>query len=158
MALKDASLARPGSTRAPFKGSKWVEVPVGPVGAAVDQDWPKRRTDFADTIDALPSEVVERAGVVSAAVFVPDAALTGQATNFRTWSLVNKGANGAGNTSMGAGFASTSGNNLVAEAETALVVTVGTVAAGDRISVRSLHSGTGQADPGGVVRFRIDYT
>lgn len=104
----------------------------------------------------LPNELIDRAASIVNAVFIPNGALTGQATNNRTWSLVNKGPTGAGNTSMGAGFTSGSGNNLVADTPVTLAVTTPAVAAADRLAVRSTSNGTGQTDPGGTVVFEID--
>lgn len=97
-------------------------------------------------------------GTVSAVQFVPEAAITGAATNNRTVSLVNKGQDGTGTTTV-ATLTFASGTNATADNEVAVTLS-GTpanlsVAAGDTLLWRSVHNGTGLADPGGVARVTI---
>lgn len=99
------------------------------------------------------------AGTVTAVTYTPEAAITGANTETRTFTLVNKGAAGAGTTVV-ATLAMTSGVNGVAfdEHSTTLSVVAGatTVAAGDILAFVSTHSGsTGLADPGGMVEVEI---
>lgn len=140
------------------KFSRWAYVVIPAVAVGSDLDTPFGSGSGAGDQAQSRASFFERPGTVVVAVFIPAGNLTGQATNNRTWSLINKGQADAGNVSMGAGFSSTAGNNLVQDAETALVLTGATFIAGDRLYVRSLHVGTGQADPGGLVAIRVDLT
>lgn len=102
------------------------------------------------------------AGTVTAVTYTPDAQLTGANTESRTLSLINKGQDGNGTTSV-ATKAFVSGVNANDFDETALTLS-GTpanlvVAAGDILALNSLHIGsTGLADPGGKVRVTISRT
>lgn len=115
----------------------------------------KRNPAVAAGSDAeLCSVVVEEAGVVTAVDYFADAAITGAATNNRTLSVENKTAavqpavlnfaNGVNATAFAAKAIPVSGTpaNLV-------------VNAGDVLTFKSLHVGTGIADPGGLVRVKI---
>jgi hypothetical protein len=87
--------------------------------------------------------------------FVPVAAITGANTNTRSVTLFNKGQAGAGTTTV-ATLQFDSGVNASASDEKAITLS-GTpanlvLAAGDTLLWRSLHIGTGQTDPGGLVR------
>lgn len=95
---------------------------------------------------------------VTAVQYVPEAAITGADTNSRTVSLVNKGAAGSGTTTV-ASLALTNGVNATANDEKAITLS-GTaanlvLAAGDTLQWRSIHVGTGIADPGGLVRITV---
>ena len=95
---------------------------------------------------------------VTAVQYVPEAAITGADTNSRTVSLVNKGAAGSGTTTV-ASLALTNGVNATANDEKAITLS-GTaanlvLAAGDTLLWRSIHVGTGIADPGGLVRITL---
>lgn len=95
---------------------------------------------------------------VTAVEYVPEAAITGAATNHRTVSLVNKGQAGSGTTTV-ASLTFDNGVNATANNERALTLT-GTTAdrnlsAGDTLQWRSIHVGTGITDPGGVVRVTV---
>lgn len=99
------------------------------------------------------------AGTVTAASFVPEAAMTGHDTESRTLTIVNKGAAGAGSTVV-ATLAFVASNNGVAFDEKAFTLSVvanaTTVAAGDILALVSTHVGaTGLADPGGKVQVEI---
>jgi hypothetical protein len=101
-------------------------------------------------------------GVLTVA-YLPKAAITGAATNNRVLSLVNKGQAGTG-TVVVASLALDAG--ITAAAYTGRVIPVlsgydasGTVygalngcVRGDTLRWRSIHVGTGIADPGGTVR------
>jgi hypothetical protein len=95
---------------------------------------------------------------VTAVQYVPEAAITGANTNTRSVSLINKGAAGSGTTSVAA-LQFDSGVNASANDEKAITLS-GTaanlvLAAGDTLLWRSLHIGTGQTDPGGLVRVTV---
>jgi hypothetical protein len=95
---------------------------------------------------------------VTSVQYVPEAAITGADTNSRTVSLVNKGAAGSGTTTV-ASLALTSGVNATANDEKAITLS-GTaanlvLAEGDTLQWRSIHVGTGIADPGGLVRITV---
>ncbi|MFJ6579249.1 hypothetical protein ACIQMY_25220 [Streptomyces sp. NPDC091368] len=91
--------------------------------------------------------------------YVPEAGITGAATNNRTFSLVNKGQAGSGATSV-ASLAFDSGS-VTATANNEKAITLsGTpanlvLAAGDTLLWRSIHIGTGITDPGGLVRVTL---
>ena len=94
------------------------------------------------------------AGTLTKAAIVPEAAATGDATNNRTFTVVNKGQDGSGTTVM-ATLALAAGVNLVAFDEKVFTLSVvanaTTVAAGDDIVVAEVHGGTGLAHSGGRV-------
>lgn len=95
---------------------------------------------------------------VTSVVYVPEAAITGAATNHRTVSLVNKGQAGAGTTSV-ASLTFDNGVNATAYDERTITLS-GTaanldLAAGDTLQWRSIHVATGITDPGGLVRVTV---
>lgn len=98
------------------------------------------------------------AGTVSAVQYVPEAAITGAATNNRTLSLVNKGQDGTGTTTI-ATLTFGSGTNAAANNEVALTLSSTAadlvVAEGDTLLWRSVHNATGIADPGGLARVTV---
>jgi hypothetical protein len=90
--------------------------------------------------------------------FVPVTAITGANTNTRSVTLFNKGQGGAGTTTV-ATLQFDSGVNASANDEKTVTLS-GTAAnldltAGDTLLWRSLHVGTGIADPGGLVRVTV---
>lgn len=95
------------------------------------------------------------AGTVTKVEYVPEAAITGAATNNRTVSLINKGQAGSGTTVV-ASLNFGNGTNATANNEIALTLSATAsdlvIAEGDTLVWRSLHVGTGIADPGGVAR------
>lgn len=98
---------------------------------------------------------------VTAVEYVPEAAITGAATNHRTVSLVNKGQAGSGSTTV-ATLTFDNGVNATANNERAITLSA-TAAnleldAGDTLLWRSIHVLTGITDPGGVVRVTISRT
>lgn len=110
------------------------------------------------TDDTFTVGEVKEAGVVSAVSFTPEAASTGDDSNKRTYTLINKGQDGTGTTVV-ATIDLVSGVNLAAfdEKDATLSVVAGatTVAAGDILAWKSLHTGTGLVDPGGIVKVEI---
>ncbi|MEU7149208.1 hypothetical protein AB0B15_14400 [Streptomyces sp. NPDC045456] len=95
---------------------------------------------------------------VTAVEYIPEAAITGAATNNRTVSLVNKGQAGSGTTTVATlNF----DNGITAAANNERVIPLsGTaanlvLAAGDTLQWRSVHVGTGITDPGGLVRITV---
>lgn len=98
------------------------------------------------------------AGTVTSVLYVPEAAITGAATNHRSVSLVNKGQAGTGTTVV-ATLAFDNGVNATANNEVTVPLS-GTaanlvIAEGDTLQWRSLAVGTGIADPGGVARVTL---
>jgi hypothetical protein len=99
------------------------------------------------------------AGTVTAVTYAPNANLTGANTESRTLSVVNKGTDGNGTTSV-ASKAFTSGVNALDYDETDITLS-GTaanlvVAAGDILAFVSTHVGsTGLADPGGRISITV---
>lgn len=110
--------------------------------------------DDTFTIGEVPAT-----GRVTACSFVPEGASTGDNTNYRTYTLVNKGAAGAGTTVI-ATIALTTGVNLVAfdEKDATLSVTAAdlVVTAGDILAWVSTHTASGLVDPGGTVSVTIE--
>ncbi|MEW5658349.1 hypothetical protein ABGT92_23885 [Streptomyces cinereoruber] len=97
--------------------------------------------------------------VVTAVEYVPEAAITGAATNHRTFSLVNKGQAGSGSTTVASlafdsGSVTASANNEKAIPLSGTAANL-TLAAGDTLLWRSIHIGTGITDPGGLVRVTV---
>lgn len=91
--------------------------------------------------------------------YVPEAAITGAATNHRTFSLVNKGQAGSGSTTVASlafdsGAVTASANNEKAITLSATAANL-VLAAGDTLLWRSIHIGTGITDPGGLVRVTL---
>lgn len=100
-------------------------------------------------------------GTVTAVEYVPEAAITGAATNNRTVSLVNKGQAGSGTTVVATlNFAS--GVNAVANDQKTIPLSATAadlvVAEGDVLQWRSVAVGTGIADPGGLVKVTVSRT
>lgn len=111
---------------------------------------------LALTVDATVAVMLAPfAGTIGGISYVPAANVTGDDTDNRTLTVINKGQAGSGTTELASLLLET-GTDLVAfdeneiplsEAEGAL-----TVAEGDVISFGSVHAGsTGLVDPGGLV-------
>lgn len=104
--------------------------------------------------DTFTLEPARFTGKVTSVSYVPEAAATGDNTNARTFTLVNKGTAGAGTTVI-ATLALTSGVNLVASDEKAFTLSATAadrlVTEGDVLALVSTHTGTGVVDPGGAV-------
>ncbi len=115
------------------------------VGAAVAQDQVVGEVPFA--------------GSVSSVSYTAEATMTGQATNFRTLRLLNKGQAGAGAVVV-ASLAFSSGA-VIATAfdELAITLTATTgVVEGDILAWDETVAGTGLASPGGSVQIEISRT
>jgi hypothetical protein len=93
-------------------------------------------------------------GKVTSVTYTPEAASTGDNTNYRTYTLVNKGTDGSGTTVI-ATLALTTGVNLVAfDAKSATLSATAAdlvVTAGDELAWVSTHTASGLVDPGGTV-------
>ncbi len=104
--------------------------------------------------DTFTLEPARFTGKVTAVSYVPEAAATGDNTNARTFTLVNKGTAGSGTTVI-ATLALTTGVNLVASDEKAATLSATAadllVTAGDVLAWVSTATGTGVVDPGGAV-------
>ena len=98
------------------------------------------------------------AGAVTAVTYTPVANITGDSTNSRTYTLVNKGADGNGTTVI-ATRAMTTGVNATDFNEDALTLSAvegaTTVAEGDILAWVSTHVVSGLADPGGLVQIEV---
>lgn len=99
------------------------------------------------------------AGTVTAVTFTPEANITGQATNFRTFRVLNKGADGNGSTVV-ASQAFDSGGVAEEDFDEMAIPLSGTpanlvVAAGDILAWDETVTGTGLSSPGGKVQVEI---
>ena len=115
-------------------------------------------------VGATDSFAIGRApvgGTVTGVSYLPDAASTGDAANKRVYTLVNKGASGAGTTVIGT-LDLIAGVNLVAFDEKpftlSVVANATTVAEGDVLAFVSTFAGTGLVDSGGTVKVDISRT
>lgn len=111
--------------------------------------------------DALAADVWEKAiftapfnCVVKDVIIVVDGAI-GQATNYMTLDVQNKGAAGSGTTSLGS-RAVNSTNTLAAFVGTDLVTTDAEVTDAHSLSLKKTKTGDGQAFPGGEVIVRYE--
>lgn len=127
----------PAGEQAPLQGRLEIELAPAAVGA-----------DSSGAVRA-PFD-----GTVTAVSYVPVAAVTGANTNSRTVSVVNHGQDGSGSTSV-ASLAFVSAVNAAAYDEKDITLSGTpanlTVVAGDILEGRSLHIGTGIAEPGGTL-------
>lgn len=98
------------------------------------------------------------AATVTGITYTPEAAMTGDNTNTRTLTLVNKGQAGAGTTVIGT-LAFTTGINGVAFDEKAFTLSAvagaTTLVEGDILALVSTYAASGLADPGGQVAVEI---
>lgn len=94
---------------------------------------------------------------ITSVTYTPEAASTGDNTNYRTYTLVNKGSAGSGTTVI-ATLALTTGVNLVAFDEKAATLSATAsdllVTAGDVLAWVSTHTASGLVDPGGTVKVK----
>jgi hypothetical protein len=129
---------------------------TAPLERVHEQDVPAVSTAGNDD-DTVVTQA-QYAGTVTKVEYIPEATITGAATNNRTVSLVNKGQDGSGSTTVAS---QTFGNGVNATGNNENAVPLsGTpanlvVAAGDTLLWRSVHVGTGITDPGGLVRVTI---
>lgn len=124
---------------------KRLEVTAPAVAAASDGDLTLGEAPFA--------------GTVTSASYTPEANITGNTTETRTLTIVNKGADGNGTTVV-ATLAYTTGVNATDFNEQAFTLSAvegaTTVADEDILAFVSTHGGsTGLADPGGLVAVEI---
>jgi hypothetical protein len=115
----------------------------------------------AEGTAGTPSEAVigeaPFAGTVTAVRYIPEAAITGAATNHKSVQVYNRGGAGAGTTVV-ATLAFDNGVNATAwdaKAITLAAAPATTVAAGDLLTARSVVVGTGMALPAGKVEIDI---
>lgn len=110
--------------------------------------------DAADQVVILGRVI--KTGTIASVELVPNWTLAGTATNFRTYSLINKGPTGAGNTTI-ATFAGSSGNDLTKFVAKAITVTAANaaVAVGDVLAWVTTATAGGAPDPGGKLIAQI---
>jgi len=148
-----AEAIAPGPPSATMAAQNYSPTPnIDTVEATV----PPIATITADGTHALGE--VKRAGTVAGATYIPDAAITGVATNNRRLRVINKGQDGTGTTIVAElGFGSGTNAAVSDEKTLALSATAGNlkVAAGDVLAYESTHIGTGIADPGGFCQVEI---
>jgi hypothetical protein len=129
------------SEQAPRVDALEVTVP-GQATAGTDDAWNVAEADFAGTVTAVS--------------YTPEAAITGDATNNRTFKLINKGLTGVGTTVV-ASLTSTA--TLAADDETAITLSATAadlvVAAGDVLEWNSDANAAGVVDPGGLVQVSL---
>lgn len=99
------------------------------------------------------------AGTVTSVTFTPEADITGQATNFRTLRVINKGPDGNGSTVV-ASLAFSSGAVTATDFDEKSIDLSGTaanlvVAEGDILAWDETVTGSGLASPGGKVQVEI---
>lgn len=130
---------------APYVRRMQATIPAATIAADVDQ-----------TVGEAPFD-----GTVTGVSLTPEAAVTGDNTHYRTFTLVNKGQTGVGTTVI-ATLALTTGINLVAFDEKAFTLSVvagaTTVVAEDILAVVEVHTGNGLAHSGGQVEIEISRT
>lgn len=124
-----------------FTKTETVNLPATAAGSDYDQGFFEAKTG----------------GKITAASYTPEANMTGNSTESRTLTIVNKGLDGNG-TAVMATLAFTTGVNATDFNESAFTVSTDAedilFVAGDIIAIVSTHVGaTGLADPGGVVQF-----
>lgn len=128
----------------PLQRTLTATLPAVSAGTAQDQ-----------VIDTVPF-----AATVSAVTFTPEADITGAATNFRTFRVVNTGSDGNGTTVVASLAFSSSGVTAsdFDEKDITLSAVAGatTVAQGDVLKWDETVAGTGLATPGGKVRVTLD--
>lgn len=99
------------------------------------------------------------AGTVTSVSFTPEANVVGTATNYRTFRLVNKGADGNGATvvaSLAFDSGAVTADDFDEKAITlSVVANATTVAEGDILAWDETVTGTGLATPGGKVQVEI---
>ncbi len=104
------------------------------------------------------SFVVPFNAVITAAKWVPGAAITANGANFFTMSLRNRGPAGAGTVQFATARAYSATNSVLSTPEALTLSSTASdlqVAAGDVLTVEVVHSGTGLICPGGVVMVTI---
>lgn len=129
--------------KAPLVKTLTTTVPAAIAAAAQDQ-----------TVGESPI-----AGTVTSVSFTPEADITGAATNYRTYSLVNKGSDGNGTTVVASLAFSSSGVTATDFDEKAITLSAvdgaTTVADGDVLAWVEAVAASGLASPGGLVSVEI---
>jgi hypothetical protein len=129
------------SYAAPYVATVSETVP-GQATAGTDDAWNIGRAPFAGTVESV--------------TYAPETAITGDATNNRTLSLINKGQSGAGTTVIAT---LTTTATLAADDEKAIPLSETAanlvVAEGDILEWNSDANASGVADPGGLVTVKI---
>lgn len=122
-----------------------LEATIPAAGAAVAQDQVVGEAPFA--------------GTVTSVTFTPEANVTGQATDFRTFRLINKGQDGNGSTVI-ASLAFSSAPVTASDFDEKAITISGSavVAEGDILAWDETVAGTGLASPGGKVQVEITRT
>jgi hypothetical protein len=128
---------------------------TAPLQRVIEVDVPAAATAVSD--DSVVAQAPFDCTVTSVQ-YIPEAAITGAATNNRTVTLVNKGQAGSGSTTV-ATLTFDSGINGTANDEKTITLS-GTaanlvLASGDTLQWRSIANGTGLADPGGLARITV---
>lgn len=128
----------------------------GPHRFAIRQDPMTGATaDDETTIFVAPGNMT-----ILAVNYVPDAAITANATNYTTVNIVDRGAvDGQDQVIATRSFAATADSALEVDATLALSGTPANlqINAGDVITVQRAHSGTGLALPGALVEVLAEY-
>lgn len=97
------------------------------------------------------------AGTVTSVTLTPEAGITGAATNFRTYRLVNRGTGGAGTTVVASLAFDAATVTAAAYDERELPLTANAaVAEGDILVLDEVVAGTGLASPGGRVQITVN--
>jgi hypothetical protein len=129
-----------------FPLTRRYAAPMQPVGTTADLLMPVAQAFEAET--------------VSSVIYIPQAALTGAATNNRTLTLYNRGT-GSGTVPI-ASLQFVSGTNLSDNVPKTITLSTTSanllLAAGDVLEWESLHVGTGIADPGGLAQVNTTRT
>lgn len=112
-------------------------------------------TDQDQTIDEVPFN-----GTVASAKIIPEANLTANGTNYRTWQIVNKGQDGNGTTVVATFASDTPTTDDLADFDEHMltlsaVAGATTVTQGDVLAVVETHTGSGVAHSGYRVEVEI---
>lgn len=111
--------------------------------------------------DVVAVDEVKFDGTVTAVTYAPEADVAGSGTDYRTYSLINKGQDGNGSTVVASWVTSASPDHSLTDFNEQALTLSGTpanlaVVAGDVLAWSSVHTGsTGRVDPGGLVRVTI---
>lgn len=121
---------------------------VPPIGETGYQVFAKLVGALAVAVDAIVQlGAVNNGGAITSIEYIPNAAVVGAAVNFRTLSVEDL----TGSVTVGSLALSSAPVTLTADEVNVIAVTTGAVAEGDALEWKSIHSGTGLIDPGGLV-------
>lgn len=104
------------------------------------------------------SFVVPFAALITAAVWIPGAAITANGTNYFTLSFRNRGAAGAGTVQFATARAYSATNGVLSTPETLTLSSTASdlqVTAGDILAAEVTHTASGLICPGGVVMVTV---